>query len=73
MKNNVFRFFTVEHSLMMLIAIVLITVGHSKAKKATTDEKKFKTLAIFFTLALIIILAAIPWPFREVGMGRGWF
>lgn len=73
MKDRILRFFTVEHSLMMLIAIALITIGHSKAKKAS-GEKKFRTLAIFFTIALVIILAAIPWPVREgIGTGRGWF
>lgn len=68
MGIKVFRFFNVEHSLMMIIAMVLITIGYSKSKKIEEDKKKFKTIAIFYTIALIIILAAIPWPFRtELG------
>jgi uncharacterized membrane protein len=59
MKDPITRFFTVEHWLMMVIAIVLITVGHSKSKKATTPEAKHKAIFIFYLLALIIICAGI--------------
>ena len=59
MKDPITRFFTVEHWLMMVIAIVLITVGHSKSKKATTPESKHKAIFIFYLLALIIICAGI--------------
>ncbi len=64
MSNPVFRFFTMEHTLMMLIAIILITLGYGHAKKG--NAKKVFT---FYLIALIIILAAIPWPFRELGAG----
>lgn len=74
MKDSILRFWTVEHILGMVVAIVLITIGNSRAKKGATDEKKFKALAILFTLALVIIIASIPWPFRAgIGDGRGWF
>ena len=73
MKDSVMRFWVVEHLLMMLIAVILITVGHSKAKKAATDEAKYRYLAIFFGIALVLIILSIPWPFREVGTDRGWF
>jgi hypothetical protein len=59
MKNEVTRYFTVEHWLMMVIAIVLITVGHSKAKKIVLPESKHKTIAIFYIIALLIIVGAI--------------
>lgn len=72
MKEPVLRFFTVEHSAMMIIAIALITVGYSLSKKGKTDEAKHKRAAIFFLLALVIILVAIPWPFRGNHIGRGW-
>jgi heme A synthase len=64
MKIKLIRFYTIEHSLMMIIAMVLITIGYSKAKKLQEDKRKFKTIAIFYIIALVIILAAIPWPFR---------
>lgn len=73
MKNSEQRFWAVEHISIMVIAIVAITIGYAKAKRAKQDEAKFKTLFTFFTLALLLILLSIPWPFREVGLGRGWF
>lgn len=73
MKNPVTRFFSVEHITGMLIAIALITVGYSKSKRATSDKAKFKSLAIFFTIGLIIILAMIPWPFMAKFAGFKWF
>ncbi len=65
------RFFTLEHSLMMLIAIALITIGYSKAKKAADSAAKWRTTLRYNLIALILILVAIPWPFR--GFGSGWF
>src|ERR1700744_5692145 len=59
MKNDSLRYWTVEHITMMIIAIVLITIGHSKSKKALTSEGKHKTIAVFYTIALIIIVLAI--------------
>ena len=44
---------------MMVIAIVLITIGHSKSKKAATPEGKHKVVAIFYFIALLIILVGI--------------
>lgn len=61
MGNKVFRSNVVEHPLMMVIAVVLITIGYSKHKKKLTSVPKFKTIAIFYTLALICVLAKIPW------------
>ena len=61
MKDAVVRLFAVEHPLMMILAIVLITIGFSKHKKKTTDAAKFKTIAIFYGIALLFILSKIPW------------
>lgn len=61
MKDSTLRLYLVEHPLMMILAVVLITVGYSKHKKKLTSRAKFKTLAIFYTLALIFILSRIPW------------
>lgn len=73
MKDPSIRFFTVEHSLGMLLAAVLLTIGSAKAKRAETDEKRHKIIAWTFTISLIIVLASIPWPFREMFASRGWF
>lgn len=60
------RFFGMEHITMMLIAIVLITIGTSKAKHKPTDAEKFKAMAVWLTIALIIILTSIPWSFSPL-------
>lgn len=65
MKVAGIRFFTVEHTAMMLLAWVLVHVGRVMVKKATTDQSKHKKTIIFFGLAILLILAAIPWPFRD--------
>ena len=61
MKNDMLRFYAIEHFVMMLIALVLIHIGRSKSKKAVTVNKKHRSAAIFYTIGLIIILAGIPW------------
>lgn len=61
MKNSEARLYLVEHPLIMLIAIALITVGYSKHKKKLTSKPKFKLVAIFYTIAFILILSRIPW------------
>lgn len=54
------RLLALEHPLVNLIAIVLITVGWSSHKKAD-ESKKFKKIAVFFALGLILLLSRIPW------------
>jgi hypothetical protein len=65
MKNAYARFFSLEHGLMMIIALILVHVGRVSVKKAITPAAKHKRTLLFFGLALVLILAAIPWPFRE--------
>jgi hypothetical protein len=72
MKNPLLRFYGMEHILLMIIAIALVTIGHSKSKKGTTPEEKFKPIKLWYLIGLLLILAAIPWPFRTV-LGGGWF
>ena len=59
-------FFGFIHLLLMLLAIVLITIGSAKSKREKTDEVKFKTMLIWFSLAGLLILLAIPWPFSPL-------
>ena len=73
MKNQVLRFYAVEHITAMIIAILLIHVGYSYSKKSIPDDLKHKRALLFYGLALLIILISIPWPFRAVGSGRTWF
>ena len=61
MGDSATRLLAVEHPIMMIIALVLITIGWSKHKKKTEDAAKFKTFVIFYGIALVLILARIPW------------
>jgi hypothetical protein len=60
------RFFGMEHITVMLIAIILITIGSSKAKRQSTDAAKFKTMAIWFTIGLLLMLSSVPWSFSPL-------
>ena len=64
MGVSAMRFWAVEHWLGMVIAIALVHVGIARAKRAPDGPGKHRTLAIFFTLAMLAILASIPWPGR---------
>lgn len=55
------RQLAVEHPVLMIIAVVLVTIGYSKHKKQRLSTPKFKKVAIFYSLALIAVLAIIPW------------
>ena len=73
MTDSFKRFWMVEHFAGMVIAIILITIGHTKVKKASEERGKNKNVRVFYTLALIIILLTIPWPFKEGFASYGWF
>lgn len=61
MKDATLRLYLVEHPLMMILAVIFITVGYSKHKSKRLSKQKFKTLSIFYTLALLFVLSRIPW------------
>jgi glucose uptake protein GlcU len=71
MSDKLYRFYTVEHTTGMLIAIILITIGYSRSKRATDAVTKQRLVGIFYGIGLLLILASIPWPFRIPG--AGWF
>jgi hypothetical protein len=56
-------FFSIIHISLMIIAIVLITIGSGLSKRRAGSDEKFRTMLIWFSIALFIILIAIPWPF----------
>lgn len=59
-------FFGLIHIGLMLTAIVLITVGSSMTKRTKDDRERFRTMLVYYGIALIIILLAIPWPFSPL-------
>lgn len=64
MKDPYLRFFQMEHPVSMVLAIIMITLGHGMAKKNVDDTRKYKKAFGYFLLALVLILVAVPWPFR---------
>jgi|TARA_R110000737_G_scaffold50259_1_gene71219 NADH:ubiquinone oxidoreductase subunit 5 (subunit L)/multisubunit Na+/H+ antiporter MnhA subunit len=72
MKDASLRFYGIEHLLGMLLAIVIITIGRRKSENAIEAADKHKKIRRFYTIALVIVLAMIPWPFREA-LGGSWF
>lgn len=73
MSNAVTRFYTVEHTLMMLIVLGAAHIGRALIKKRSAAAARFRSGALIFGLALIVILLATPWPFLAAGTGRPWF
>ena len=75
MRNAVMRFWAVEHITGMLIAVVIITISRSIAKKSLAGEisSRHKKLGILYLIALIVILAVIPFPFRTNFHDYPWF
>lgn len=55
------RLLAVEHPIINIAAIVLITIGWSRHKKQSEDKKKFRSIALFYGLGLLFILSRIPW------------
>ncbi|MDD2982961.1 MAG: hypothetical protein PHQ74_06205 [Crocinitomicaceae bacterium] len=71
MKNASTRFYGMEHVLLMLIAITLVTIGRKKAEKASLAANKHGAIVKFYAIGLILIIISIPWPFRN--LGGSWF
>ena len=61
MGSSVSRLYILEHPVMMIIGIALISVGYIKAKKPGDDASRFKTIILFYTLGLIFMLSRRPW------------
>ncbi len=61
MGNSIARLYLVEHPVINIIAIALITIDYSKHKKKLVSKAKFNTLAIFYTIAFVLFLSRIPW------------
>ena len=73
MKDSLARFFAIEHITMMILAIIFIHIGRALSKKAEQDTAKHRALFRFTLLALVLILIAIPWPFRDMFSYMSWF
>ena len=71
MSKEILRFYGMEHLIGMLLAIIIVSRGRSNAeKKMKGSRNKHRKILKTYLIALILILAFIPWPFR--GLGAGW-
>lgn len=61
MKSPEIRFWTVEHSIGMLAAIILATIGRISSKRKPTALVKHRTVSVYFILSLVFIILMIPW------------
>ncbi len=59
-------FFSLIHITLMFTAIMLITFGSALSKRKPTSEENFRTILVWFSIALFIIIIAIPWPFSPL-------
>jgi hypothetical protein len=62
MGNAVLRFWAVEHITGMVIALVLAHVGRGRIRRTADAARRHRMAAVFFGLALVVILATLPWP-----------
>lgn len=61
MSDSAARLTALEHPLINIVAIVLITIGYSRAKKAQTSRAKFRSIYMLYAVGLVLILSRIPW------------
>ncbi len=61
MKDSEIRAIVIEHPFTMIIAIIALTIGFSKFKNKATDKEMYKTIAIYYGIALLLVLSRIPW------------
>lgn len=73
MSNSSLRFFDVEHPVLMILAIILVTLGRKKAEKKALPRRKHQLILRYYLLGLVLIFIGIPWPFTHANLGVGWF
>lgn len=66
MGMSVSRYWLVEHTMMMVIGLILAHVGRARSKKAATPVSRHRNAALFYLLSLLVVLAAVPWPFSRI-------
>jgi hypothetical protein len=63
------RFFAVEHTALMFLAVICAHAGGALSRKARTDLMKYRGAAIAYTISLLLMLSGIPWwrPLLRLG------
>lgn len=62
LKQAQFRFWAIEHAFLMVCCVACVQMGFSFSKRVSQDQKKFRYMAIFFGVALVLIILGMPWP-----------
>lgn len=62
MRNTTLRFWAMEHGVGMIVAVVLAHVGRVRIRRAANDAQRHSHALLFFAIALLAIVASIPWP-----------
>lgn len=55
------RFFALEHTFYMLLAVVFVHLGSILPKRAAVSRTKFQRALLWNGLALLVILLGMPW------------
>ncbi|WP_375582512.1 hypothetical protein [Cyclobacterium xiamenense] len=61
MGDSMSRLYALEHPLINILAVALITVGYSRAKRLSESKSKFRSIYLFYGIGFILILSRIPW------------
>ncbi len=61
MGNSMLRLYVLEHPVMMILAVALITFGFSFAKRLSDSKNQFLSIWVFYLIGLVFILSRIPW------------
>lgn len=72
-KVRELRFFSMEHSLMMIVAVIVLTLGALKTRRQVTDADKFRIMVKWYGWALFLIFTSVPWPFLPISPHRPLF
>lgn len=67
MRDNVLRFWAVEHITGMLVAVTLVHVGHVRSRQMTEPASRHRALLRWFGAGLAVIVITMPWPFLPYG------
>jgi hypothetical protein len=62
MSNDLARFWTIEHPFGMAVALTLAHIGRVRSRQAIVDARRARRAAVYFTLAILVIILSIPWP-----------
>lgn len=61
MSDPVARLTALEHPVINIIAIIVISIGYIRAKKITVSRNKFRSIYMMYAIGLLLILSRIPW------------